>query len=172
MASGKSTLGRALARSLSLSYSFVDLDAEVERIAGMSTADIFRTHGADAFRRMESEALEGLSRRHGLIVACGGGTPCFGANMDVMLASGLTVWLRANAAVTAKRINEAPAAQRPLMQDVHGSRQAVEQRITDMLALREPFYSRAHEVFDSSRLDNKLQIAESVNLFINKYIQQ
>ena len=82
MATGKTTLGRALQAAAGVE--FVDLDSVVEQRAGMCVSEIFGRLGEAEFRRLESEALDlMLSRRTGrrLVVACGGGTPCHGNNI-------------------------------------------------------------------------------------------
>jgi shikimate kinase len=78
MGSGKSTVGRILARSLG--YAFVDMDAVVEHRAGTSIARIFEERGEEAFRRLEEEAVAGLAARTRIVVAAGGGAPVRDAN--------------------------------------------------------------------------------------------
>lgn len=168
--SGKSTLGRAL-QSAGLA-GFTDLDAAIEARSGMSVRQIFATAGEETFRHLEAEALaaviaeaaaadaDGTGRP--LTVACGGGTPCFGDNLDRMLGAGTVVHLRARRDVLVTRLIEAGDS-RPLLQG--RSREEVGRYADDLAAEREPYYSRAHTEFDSSRLDTAAQIAESVERF-------
>ena len=168
MASGKSTLGRALAAAMS-GRTFVDIDEAVESQAGMSVADIFATCGEAAFRELETAALRAAAATPGAIVACGGGTPCHGANMDMMLAAGTVVWLQADDARTIERLRLVPH-QRPLVEAVIDDDAALLALMHDMNNKRRPFYSRAHRCFDSSRLDDAAQIEESVQQFIKEII--
>lgn len=163
MASGKTTLGRALASRLP-SRRFIDLDEAVERAEGMSVSDIFATRGADYFRQAENAALRRLSKP-GSIIACGGGTPCHAGNMDYMLSQGDVVWLQADAGVTVRRLKLAPG-QRPLVDKLLDNPEALKEYIGKLLDERTPHYCRANIVFDSNRLEDEDQIEESCRKFI------
>lgn len=71
MGSGKSTVGRTLARVLR--YCFFDGDATLEAAAGASVAQIFEADGEDAFRELEASVLQELSAYRHCVVATGGG---------------------------------------------------------------------------------------------------
>ncbi len=165
MASGKSTLGQALAQRLP-SRRFIDLDSAVEEAAGMSVSEIFASRGQDHFRTLEAECLARAARADA-IVACGGGTPCRTENMDLMLRTGTVVWLTAHTDVIVRRLQLAPATQRPLVADAHGDTQRLAERVDALVAERAPAYSRAHLQFDASRLETQEQIDESASRFIN-----
>lgn len=169
MGAGKTTLGRALAASPARGggeppWRFFDLDEAVEQAYGHPVAEIFATAGEGRFRELEAAALHGLaSLGAGTVVACGGGTPCFGDNMHFMLSHGTVVWLDAPVDVLVRRLLEAPAGQRPL---VAGKSPDVLRRfVASSLTVREPFYRRAHLRFDASRLDTAEQIAQSLSCF-------
>jgi shikimate kinase len=72
MASGKTTLGRLLAKQLGLR--FVDSDHEIERRSGVSIATIFDIEGEEAFRDREERTIEELMQQAGVLVATGGGS--------------------------------------------------------------------------------------------------
>lgn len=167
--SGKSTLGRAL-QGAGIA-DFVDLDSAIEARAGMSVAQIFAAEGEASFRRIETQTLADIITRAAadddrqprlLAVACGGGTPCFGDNMDRMLAAGTVVELQASRDILIARLIEAGDS-RPLLAGLDAG--AVGRYIDRTAAARKPYYSRAHAAFDSSRLDTAAEIAESVELF-------
>lgn len=164
MASGKTTLGRALAATLD-GYSFIDLDQAVVDQEGMSVSEIFATHGAEYFRQAEAEILNRVSEP-GCIIACGGGTPCFGNNMDYMLAHGYVVWLQADDDVTARRLRLAPG-QRPLVDSMLDRPEELKLHILRLREERTPFYSRANAVFDSNHLEDQQQIDQSCRIFID-----
>ena len=128
MGSGKSTIGRRLATALG--WSFVDLDAEIERLAGRSIPDIFAAHGEDGFRDFEHAALREqaeMSRAAApRVVALGGGTYAFERNRGLLRQAGPTVWLDAPADTLWERVR--PESHRPLARDRAGFLRIYEDR--------------------------------------------
>ncbi len=82
MGSGKSTLGRRLAKHLNLQ--FVDMDHYIEERNYKTIPQIFAEEGEAEFRKKERKALEELSEFTNIIIATGGGAPCFFDNIDIM----------------------------------------------------------------------------------------
>lgn len=167
MASGKSTLGRALPAYMP-GYSFIDLDEAIEEHEGCPVASIFADKGQEYFRVLESEMLRRLSCP-GTIIACGGGTPCRTENMDYMLEQGLVVWLQADDYVTSRRLRLAPG-QRPLVDSLLDRPEALSEYIGRLTAERMPAYSRAHLTFDSNLLEDEIQIAASCRRFVDEIL--
>ena len=89
MGSGKSTLGKALSKATGLR--FIDLDTYIECRYHANVRDIFAEKGESGFRDIEQRMIREVSDFEDVIVACGGGTPCFFNNMEVMNGAGLTV---------------------------------------------------------------------------------
>ena len=84
MGSGKTTVGRLLAEEINIE--FIDLDDYIESRLNEKIARIFETKGELYFRKKESELLnEILDEDRNLVIALGGGTPCYGINMDTIL---------------------------------------------------------------------------------------
>lgn len=164
MASGKTTLGRALADATK--RSFIDLDDYIEARQGQSISEIFASRGESAFRDMEREALAEVAAMTDstLVVACGGGTPCFGDNMELMERAGVTVMLEAPVDVILRRLR-LERSKRPLVASLDGNGE-LEKYVRDNLDRRRPYYSRAAHVFDSSRLESVEEIDRSVKAFI------
>ena len=80
MASGKSTIGKILAKELNLS--FIDLDHYISDREQMSIPEIFNQKGEIYFRKIETKCLlEVLEKEQEFILSLGGGTPCYGNNM-------------------------------------------------------------------------------------------
>ncbi len=164
MCSGKSTLGRALARALGTD--FIDLDDYIESRQGRTIAEIFAADGEAAFRQAEADALDEViaaSGRSRQVIALGGGTPCRPGVMDRLNDAGMAVHLTAPVARLVERL-ELGAAQRPLV--AGKSAGELTAFVTAMLAERNPYYSLARYTFDSSRLEDQAQIDESVARFI------
>ena len=85
MGSGKTTIGKLLAKELVIS--FLDLDEVIEEGVGDSISNIFKGKGEIFFRNMEHEYLNNvLSQKNNIILSTGGGTPCYSGNMETMLA--------------------------------------------------------------------------------------
>lgn len=169
MASGKTTLGRGLAAVTG--RRFVDLDEYIEQKARRTISQIFAEDGEQHFRDLEAEALAELASDNsnaGLIVACGGGTPCFGNNMDLMNERGLTVWLTATPDVIIRRLI-AERSSRPLVAKLSDGGE-LEAFVLKGLESRRPHYERAHRCFDSSRLECEQEVAESVSRFIEEFL--
>ncbi|MFW6180764.1 MAG: shikimate kinase [Spirochaetota bacterium] len=142
MGSGKSAVGELAARELG--WGFVDTDALIERREGLRIPDLFRDRGEGCFRDLESAVLRELAARCGeerLVVATGGGMPCFGDNLSVMKRAGLVVYLRAPVRELAARA--AGDAGRPL---AHGRSR---RELVRLFQGRRRYYRQAHVTVDN-----------------------
>jgi len=142
MGSGKSTVGKKLA--LSLKWSFIDLDEKIEAEAGMKIASIFSEKGELHFRHVESAVLKSLKNEENTIISTGGGTPCFNDNMDFMIGTGLTIYLKMAPAQLKVRLSRS-SHERPLIKDIEKSE--LEGFIENKLTEREKWYSRSDVTF-------------------------
>ncbi|MBN1641520.1 MAG: 3-dehydroquinate synthase [Anaerolineae bacterium] len=142
MGTGKSSVGREVARQLG--RPFVDMDAEIEARAGMAISEIFR-QGEDAFRALEREVCRALSERRGLVIATGGGALIDPQNRRRMMASGPVFCLHC----TVDRILErlAQAQDRPLL-DVDDRRREIER----LLEARAEAYAAIPRQIDTTAL--------------------
>lgn len=132
--SGKSTVGRALAERLGLS--FADLDDVVEEQAGKTIAEIVQAEGWEAFRAMEHEALKGVCDGSGIVVAPGGGIVLDERNRKLMEGAGKIVYLMADVPLLLSRLEKDPGeSQRPSL-----SGRTQEEEILDCFREREPLY--------------------------------
>lgn len=161
MAAGKTTLGKALAKEMGLQ--FIDLDHYIESRYHCTVSQLFAERGEEAFRQIERNMLHEVAEFEDVIIATGGGTPCFYDNMEYMNAQGITVFLEASIDVIYTRLTIA-RVQRPLV----AGKSADELRayIADMLARRLPYYTRATHIFNANQLENTVQVNDSVKLFI------
>ena len=92
MGAGKTTIGKALAKDLGVM--FYDLDWYIETRMRKKVKQIFDERGEEGFRKIEHNMLHEVAEFEDVVLACGGGTPCFYDNMQYMLGQGDVVYLR------------------------------------------------------------------------------
>ena len=155
MGSGKSTVGKGLARRLG--YSFIDMDARIEGEHGMTINEIFEKLGEKAFRKMESNLLKEMVSLQDTVISTGGGLPCTGNNMDLINRKGVSIYLRMEPEALLNRLSRGKS-RRPLIR--HLSRQELETFIREKLGEREPVYLRAHHTISglNFNMDELLEI--------------
>ena len=151
MGSGKSHTGRQLAQLLG--YPFLDLDALIEERAGIDIPAIFAREGESGFRRREREALHSTRQLEEIVVACGGGAPCFFDNMDWMNRNGLTVYLEAPVEVLAQRLTPG-REHRPLIAEL--SENELPAFIEEKLAGRDPVYRQSQILFSQGAANEEI----------------
>ena len=113
MGTGKTTVGREVARRLECP--FVDMDAEIEARATKSIPRIFAEDGEDAFRRMEAALCAELSAQQKVVIATGGGALVDPANRALMKKSGAVVCLACDVDEILRRVNSVSDSDRPLL---------------------------------------------------------
>ncbi|MCI5451182.1 shikimate kinase [bacterium] len=159
MGSGKTTVGRQLA--LSLGLSFYDLDWYIEMRFRRTIEQIFKEKGEEGFRTIEFNMLREVAEFEDIVLSCGGGTPCFGDNMDYINSKGETIYLQAAPEVLAAHLRMGKVV-RPLIQGKND--EELLQYIRQSLAEREPYYLQAKHTLDVSLLDNHDKIKTTVKL--------
>lgn len=157
MGAGKTTLGKALARELRLS--FVDLDWYIEERFHKTVQEIFAEQGENAFRELEKQMLHEVAEFENIIISTGGGTPCFFDNMDFMHSKGTTVFLNVDPKILFRRLRAAKQA-RPLLRDK--SDEELLTFITIGLEKRLPCYSKAGFVLNANELESREQISSTI----------
>jgi shikimate kinase len=157
MGSGKTTIGKKLANYLKCD--FIDLDKLIEAKVGMSIVEYFELYGESAFRDLEREVLQKTDFPENVIIATGGGVPCFGDNMSWMNENGLVAYLSLSPKALASRL-ENSKTDRPLIRNLKGDE--LEGFISTKLAEREPFYSQSKFVVSASDLT-----AERLAFYLN-----
>ena len=152
MGSGKSSVGRIL--SSLTGFALVDTDTLVAQEAGQTIPAIFKQHGEEHFRALETKALESLVGRIGLIVATGGGAITVAENRKLLPQIGPVVWLDASPEHLYQRVKH---SKRPLLQTVDPQK-----TVEELYKAREPLSrDAATGRVDSSRLTHR-QTAEAV----------
>ena len=157
MGAGKTTLGKALAKDLEIS--FIDLDQYIERRYMKSVSQIFATRGEQGFREIESRMLREVGEFDDVIVSCGGSTPLIGDNMDFMLEHGQTVYLKCDNDTLLRRLKVA-RSQRPLIASKTDDELAA--FIESETKRREPGYLKAEFICPGDRLESRDQISDTV----------
>lgn len=159
MGTGKTTAGRELAKRLD--WTFYDLDHYIEARYLKTISQIFEDEGETKFREIESNMLKEVGEFENVVIACGGGTPCFFDNMEFMKQQGKTIYLKASAEALTKRLISCKVNKRPLIQGK--SEAELLDYVSENLEKREPFYSEAEIVFTTEDLVNKSLVNEYVD---------
>lgn len=147
MGCGKSTIGKYVARDMG--WEFIDMDSYFEAKHQCTIKEYFAQHGEDGFREAERAVVAELAQRTNVVVATGGGAPCFFNNMEVMNRAGLTIYINVEPHNLAKRLRGAKS-ERPLI--AQKTDDELLGYITDKLQERTPFYRMAHMVVDGEAL--------------------
>lgn len=158
MGSGKSTVGRIVARRLG--YEFRDLDAVIIEEAGLTINDIFARHGEPHFRAVESCAVAKVAGQGGLVIATGGGAVINPENRRMFRSSGIIINLTASVETIIERLRD--DSSRPLLNGPDR-----EGRISRLLMEREPFYADA-----DIRIDTTGKKVEDVAAEILAYLKR
>ena len=141
MGVGKTTLGKQLAKQLL--YSFIDLDNEIEKQAGISIPQIFEQFGEVYFRELEHKILLQTIERNDIVISTGGGAACYYNNMQWMNEHGKTIYLKANTAFILSRVTP-NLTKRPLLKGK--SPAELDAFVSELLYQRQSFYEQAHNV--------------------------
>lgn len=164
MACGKTTFGRALANRMG--WDFVDLDEKIARQEGQTVREIIESKGEAQFRQMECHALKHTASIKKVIVACGGGTPCYRDNMEFMTLHGHTLWLLASPAKILERVREVGDT-RPLLNGKDD--EELMDFIIQHLRQRQPYYCKAMWRLGGDHLETDEEIIQTVDEFLSEH---
>ncbi len=153
MGSGKTTLGRRVARILGLD--FIDCDQELERQTGATVNLIFDIEGEAGFRDRETRMLRDLASRQRMLVATGGGAVTSEVNRDILRSNGLVVWLKTSVTQQLARLGRDKS--RPLLQTPDR-----EQRLQELAHARNPLYAELADLVFETRDRNISQVAREL----------
>ncbi len=155
MGSGKSTIGKLLAKYMH--RTFVDMDVEIENIQGKSIKWIFENNGSDFFRDLEQKVLlDLLNRKNKLIIASGGGVPCFNENMETISNNSYSIYLKVGVQELYRRLSNDRS--RPLLKNK--SKKELYLYIENTLRVRNHFYRTADRVVRG--IDSPNEIVERI----------
>lgn len=153
---GKTTQGKRW--SLQHGLKFADLDEMITAQYGNTVATIFHEEGEDAFRVLEQTVLQAVVHKAGdqhLLLACGGGTPCYRDNMSWMKLHGTVIWLKVPVRVLTEQIWNDIHTKRPLLER-YKTRTELEEYLKQLREVRYPFYMQSdHQIELNDEIDSK-----------------
>jgi len=152
MGVGKSSIGRRLAARLAVP--FVDADAEIEKAAGMSIADIFARHGEAYFRSGEARVIARLLDSGPQVLASGGGAVMNADTRAAIKGKGVSIWLKAEIDVLLRRVAKRKS-ERPMLHTDDPS-----ETLRQLLIAREPVYAQADLTVQSHEGPHDAIVAE------------
>jgi shikimate kinase len=154
MGTGKSAVGRALAEKLD--REFVEMDSQIEEMAGKPIPDIFEQDGEITFRELEIEVTKNVAQKARQVIACGGGMVLNKINVDRLRETSWMVYLKASPRKILERTSS-DNNERPLLDMPDPA-----QRIRELLDFRKPFYERSADItINTSRLSVE-KVAEQI----------
>lgn len=162
MASGKSTIGRKIAKRTELP--FFDTDKMVEEAEGAAVADIITYAGEEYFREAERRALEQTAEVENAIISTGGGLPVWGDNQAWIAEQGMSVYLKRTPEQILSRLSPHGRQKRPKFRGK--SDEELLQFMHEHLAEREPIYEKADMVIDCEEVSDE-EIVERLSQVFN-----
>ncbi|MDI1471713.1 MAG: shikimate kinase [Thermodesulfovibrio sp.] len=156
MGTGKSSVGKILAKKLGLK--FVDVDEIIEKTTGMKISEIFAKFGEPRFRDIETEVIKLITQNNGQVISTGGGVILREENFNRLKNKGVIFWLKASEDVIFERVKN--CKNRPLLQTENPK-----ERIKELLTKRTPFYEKADFYINTEELTPE-EVAEKI---IEKY---
>lgn len=161
MGSGKTTIGKQLARLLNLD--FHDCDHELEAQTGASVSLIFDVEGETGFRTRESRLLEQLSAKNGILLSTGGGVICNEKNRSLLRTRGFVVYLKTSIENQLKRLSQDKS--RPLLQAENRA-----QRLLDLARVRNPLYDSTADLVYSTLNQSVYNTAKELATIILEHL--
>lgn len=153
MATGKTLVGKRLAKKLNLR--FFDTDALIEKREGRSVSDIFEEKGEKYFRKLESRVLCNILKESGVVLATGGGIILVGKNRLAIRRLAISIRLKASIGEILRRLKDSNRT-RPLL------RGNIEQVVRKLFKAREKYYAMA----DFSVVTSGKTISQVINKII------
>ncbi|MCF0160452.1 MAG: shikimate kinase [Bacteroidaceae bacterium] len=158
MGAGKTTVGRVLAKELGTS--FYDLDWYIESRFCKKVSEIFATEGEEGFRKKERAMLHEVAEFENVIIALGGGAPCFFDNMEYINQQGDTIYLKGTPDVLYQHLLMAKG-KRPLLEGK--SKEELKAYIQNSLEQREPYYGKAKYTYNIKLMGTVEQVNDCVS---------
>jgi len=151
MGSGKTKIGKKLAKAIS--YKFLDVDAFIEEKEGKSIASLFQDIGEEKFRELEHHYVLQLQKLDRIVISTGGGLPCYHSNMDLMNKNGISIYLKADPALLKSRLINKKET-RPLISRIQD--RDLQEYLEDLFKQRKEFYEKAKFHISAINLNEKV----------------
>ncbi len=156
MGAGKTTIGKILAKDLGIP--FYDLDWYIETRMRKKVKQIFDERGEEGFRIIEKNMLHEVAEFEDVVLACGGGTPCFFDNMEYLVEQGDVVYLRGTPEVLFRHLKMGKGV-RPLL--LGKNDEELLQYIKENVKKREEYYMKANHIVDIPCMEDEDRILET-----------
>lgn len=159
MATGKSLVGKKLAKELGKEYRFIETDEIIETLAEKSIPKIFSEDGELRFREYEIEACKQVSNYNKVVISCGGGVVLNKINIDYLKQNNIIILLEASLEVIYERAKKDGKEKRPVI-----DKENMKEEIQKILEFREPFYKGAADiVIDTTNKSINTVVKEILN---------
>lgn len=142
MGCGKTTVAKELSKLLT-NYKYVDIDEEIEKSTQKKISEIFLRHGEQFFRMLETEKIKHFCKNDNQIISAGGGAFEREENRLNLSKNGMVIYLKTSPEEIYTRIKS--ETHRPLL-----NKNFSVEKITEIIKLREPNYSKAHKIIDTN----------------------
>lgn len=153
MGSGKTTIGKVLAKKKNLK--FIDTDDIIEKQQNLTIKDIFNNFGETYFRQLEKQAIEQLKDCKDCVISVGGGAVMYHNNLDILKNTGITIFLDRP---MQKILNNLKGKFRPLVGNTID-----EDKLRELLDNRYPTYKKADVILNTERLSIEQAVDEIIN---------
>lgn len=163
MGSGKTTVGRALARDLG--YEFIDADHLLEDRCGVDIPYIFEREGEAGFRARETELLRELVTMENTVIATGGGVVTIEENRHLLRTGPYVIYLLASVDQTFRRTRN--SSHRPLL-----NTEDPRYRLRKLLEARDPWYRECADLIVASATRSTRELVDSLHTHLNKRLNQ
>ena len=156
MGAGKTTIGKILAKDLGIP--FYDLDWYIETRMRKKVKQLFDERGEEGFRVIEKNMLHEVAEFEDVVLACGGGTPCFFDNMEYLVGQGDVVYLRGTPEVLFRHLKMGKGV-RPLL--LGKNDEELLQYIKENVKKREEYYMKANHIVDIPCMEDEDKILDT-----------
>ncbi len=163
MGSGKTSVGKRLAKKLNLP--FVDGDQEIEKAAGLSLVDVLKCFGEEEYRAGEKRVMKRLLQGSPCVLASGGGSFVAEQTRQLAKLNAVTIWLKADVDVLYNRT--AGRKHRPFLE---GNDSHLKNKLEKYISEEYPYYSEADIIVETKeeQVDNTvLRVIEAINTFLS-----